>query len=49
MGIEKKVLSIRIDDEIIERLKVLADAENRSLSNYIETILKGHIEQKKTR
>lgn len=45
MGVEKKVLSVRIDDEIIEKLKRLAEKENRSLSNLIETVLKKHITQ----
>lgn len=44
MGFEKKVLSLRLDDEIIEKLRGLAEKENRNLSNYIETILKKHIE-----
>lgn len=43
MGVEKKVLSLRIDDEIIEKLKRLAEKENRSLSNFIETILKQYV------
>ena len=42
MGIEKQVLSMRLDEELIEKLKRLAEGENRSLSNYIETTLKQH-------
>ena len=45
MGIEKKVLSLRLDDELIEKLKLLAEKENRSLSNFIETILKKYIKE----
>ncbi len=40
MGIEKKVLSVRIDKELLDLLKGMAAAENRSLSNLVETILK---------
>ena len=43
MGIEKKTLSMRLDDEVIEALKILSGKENRTVSNYIETILKKHI------
>jgi len=43
MGIEKKIFSLRLDDEVLERLKQLAEKENRTLSNYVETILKKHI------
>jgi len=45
MGIEKKTVSIRLDDELIERLKQLAEKENRNLSNYIETVLKKYIKE----
>ena len=43
MGIEKQVLSMRLDEDVIEELKRLAEQENRTLSNYIETLLKKHI------
>lgn len=49
MGVEKKVLSFRLDEETIEGLKALAEKENRSLSNLIETILKKHIQDTKTK
>ena len=45
MGIEKKVLSLRLDNEVIEELKLLSIKENRSLSNFIETILKKYIQE----
>jgi len=47
MGIEKKVMSIRLDETLIEKLKVVAEKENRPLSNLIETILKHYIEEDK--
>ena len=46
MGIEKQVLSMRLDEELIEKLRKLAESENRTLSNYIETLLKKHIDEK---
>lgn len=39
MGVEKKVYSFRFDEEMVERLRVYAKAENRTVSNMIETIL----------
>ena len=47
MGIEKKVLSIRLDEEFLNELKALAKIENRPLSNFIETVLKKHVSSKK--
>jgi len=43
MGIEKKVLSMRIDQELIDALKIIAKDDNRPLSNLIETILKQYV------
>ena len=46
MGIEKKVLSVRLDDELVAALKVIAKNENRPLSNMVETILKQYVNSK---
>ena len=46
MGIEKKVLSIRLDEEFIDELKKIAKSENRNLSNLIETVLKKYVNSK---
>ena len=43
MGIEKKGISIRLDEDLIDRLKEVAEQENRTMSNLIETILKQHL------
>ena len=43
MGIEKKVLSVRMDQELIDDLKIIAKNDNRPLSNLIETILKQYV------
>ena len=45
MGIEKKVLSVRLDEEFIDDLKKIAVNENRPLSNLIETVLKKYVIQ----
>lgn len=45
MGIEKKVLSLRLDEDFIEALKQIAKKENRSLSNLIETVLQAYVEE----
>lgn len=47
MGLEKKVVSIRLDEEIILELKKYAEEENRPLSNLIETIVKAYIKKKR--
>jgi hypothetical protein len=47
MGVEKKVVSIRLDEKFIDELKKCAKAENRPLSNFIETVLKNYVEKKK--
>ena len=43
MGLEKKVVSVRLDEEFIQKLKELAEQQNRSLSNLVETILKDYV------
>ena len=43
MGIEKKVVSIRLDEQFIQELKNVAENQNRSLSNLIETVLKEYL------
>lgn len=35
----KKVLQASIDEELLAKLKVIADDENRTLSNLVETLL----------
>ena len=49
MGIEKRACSFRLDGDIIEQLEVYAKQENRSLSNFVETVLINHLEQKETK
>jgi len=42
----KMVVSFKIDSRIKEAIQKLADKENRSLSNYIVTVLMKHLEEK---
>ncbi len=49
MGIEKKVVSVRLDENLLEQLKERAEAENRPLSNLIETVLKRFVSENKTK
>lgn len=49
MGVEKKVYSFRFEQEMVEQLQAYAKADNRTLSNLVETILKQYLkEQEKT-
>ena len=47
MGLEKKVISIRLDAEFIETLREIARQQNRSLSNLVETVLKEYASRQK--
>ena len=38
MGIVKKTYSFRLEENLVEQLRVYAKEENRNLSNMIETI-----------
>ena len=46
MKLLKRKVSITLDDEIVERAKILADECDRSFSQYINKVLKEHISQK---
>ncbi len=40
------ILHIRINKELLERLRTIALIENRTLSNLVETILKDYLKEK---
>ncbi len=42
----KEKISITIDSDLLEKLKILAEQDDRSLSQYINIVLKKHIETK---
>ncbi len=43
----KEKISITIDSDILEKLRILAEKDDRSLSQYINIILRSHINTKK--
>lgn len=42
----KEKISITIDGDILEKLKFLSENDDRSLSQYINIVLKEHIKKK---
>ena len=49
MGIEKKTYSFRLEENLVEQLRVYAKEENRNLSNMIETILLQYVSKREAR
>ena len=47
MGIEKRVYSFRLEDSLVEDLQKYAKQQNRTLSNLVETLLKGYVAEQK--
>ncbi len=43
----KEKISITIDSDLLEKLKILAEQDDRSLSQYINIVLKKYIENNK--
>ena len=43
---QKKIFSFRFEEGVIEEAKKQADKENRTLTNWIETLIKKAIGQK---
>ncbi|NCC07029.1 MAG: ribbon-helix-helix protein, CopG family [Clostridia bacterium] len=41
----KEKISITVDSDLLAKLKVLAEEDDRSLSQYINLILKAHLAQ----
>ena len=41
----KRVFTLRMDDEIFDKIGVLATREYRSMTNYIEFVLLQHIQK----
>jgi len=46
MGIEKSTCTFRLDENLLMKIKAYAAAENRSVSNYMETMVRAHIKEK---
>jgi hypothetical protein len=45
----KTKISVTLDDPVLEQVRQLAEAEDRSLSSYINLVLKAHLEQREKR
>ena len=43
----KKTVSITLDYPVLEKVKELAEYEDRSVSSYINLVLREHLEKKK--
>lgn len=45
MATNKRVFTLRLKDEVFDKIGVLATNEHRSMTNYIEYVLLKHIEE----
>lgn len=45
MATVKRVFTLRLEDEIYDRIGVLATREHRSMTNYIEYVLLKHLDE----
>ena len=43
----KTSVSITLDDSVLEQVRALAEEEDRSLSSYINLVLRAHLESRK--
>ena len=45
MATNKKVFTLRLSDEVFDKIGALATNEHRSVTNYIEYVLLRHLEE----
>ncbi len=45
MATDKRVFTLRLSDEVFDKIGILATNEHRSMTNYIEYILMKHLEK----
>lgn len=45
MASNKRVFTLRLEDEVFDKIGVLATAEHRSMTNYIEFVLLKHLDE----
>ena len=45
MATNQKVFTLRLSDEVFDKIGILATSEHRSLTNYIEYMLIQHLEK----
>ena len=48
MATTKRVFTLRLSDEVFDKIGALATEEHRSITNYIEHVLLQHIQQTET-
>ena len=47
MPTNKRVFTLRLSDEVFDKIGALAAREHRSMTNYIEYVLLQHLEEQK--
>ena len=45
MATNKRVFTLRLSDEVFDKIGVLATKQHRSMTNYIEFVLLKHLEE----
>ena len=45
MATNKRVFTLRLSDEVFDKIGILATKERRSMTNYIEYVLVKHLEE----
>lgn len=45
MATNKRVFTLRLSDDVFDKIGILATNEHRSMTNYIEHVLIRHLEQ----
>lgn len=48
MATNKRVFTLRLEDEVFDKIGILATSEHRSMTNYIEYVLLKHITEIET-
>ena len=48
MATNKRAFTLRLPDELLDKIGVLAEKEHRSMNNYIECILQKHLDEIET-
>ena len=45
MATNKRVFTLRLPDEVLDKIGILANKEHRSITNYTEYVLVKHLEE----
>ena len=48
MATNKRAFTLRLPDELLDKIGILAEKEHRSVNNYIECILRKHLDEIET-